>query len=176
MRIIAGRWKGHGLKAVPAKGVRPTTDRVREAWMSALSGDVRDARVLDLFSGSGALGLEALSRGAESAVFVERGHAALGVLRANIELLGAGAQSTVADRDVFAYLKEFTGEFDLAFADPPYQGTDAGRLLERYLDAPFARQLWLEHPWRHTLPLPEGCRTRRYGDTALSTIIAGPPS
>jgi 16S rRNA (guanine966-N2)-methyltransferase len=176
MRIIAGRWKGHGLKALTVKGVRPTTDRVREAWMSALGADVVDARVLDLFAGSGALGLEALSRGAQSVVLVERSRGALGVLRANIELLGAEEQCTVVDRDVFRYLNGPGADFDIALADPPYQGGDAGRLVRRYLENPFARQLWLEHAWRDTLPLPEGTRTRRYGDTALSTITAaGPP-
>jgi 16S rRNA (guanine966-N2)-methyltransferase len=172
VRIIAGRWKGHGLKPLSVKGVRPTTDRVREAWMSALGAEVVDARVLDLFAGSGALGLEALSRGAESVVFVERSRGALGVLRANIELLGAEEECTVVERDVFRYLNGPLADFDIALADPPYRRGDAGRLLQRYLDDPFARQLWLEHPWRDTLPLPEGTRTRRYGDTALSTITA----
>lgn len=172
MRIIAGRWKGHGLKALRAKGVRPTTDRVREAWMSALGATVEDARVLDLFAGSGALGLEALSRGAASVTFVERARGALAVLRANIALLDAGSETTVVDRDVFRFLSGPVEGFDLALADPPYEGGAAARLVERYLDAPFARALWLEHPWREQLPLPEGTRTRRYGDTALSTITA----
>lgn len=174
MRIIAGRWKGHGLKALRAKGVRPTTDRVREAWMSALGASLNGARVLDLFAGSGALGLEALSRGAESAVFVERTRGALGVLRANIDLLGAAERCTVVERDVFRFLSG-TGDdfdFDLALADPPYQGGAARRLVERYVHEPFARELWLEHPWRESLALPEGSRTRRYGDTALTTITA----
>lgn len=172
MRIIAGRWKGHGLKVVRAKGVRPTTDRVREAWMSALGAGVVDARVLDLFAGSGALGLEALSRGASSVVFVERARGALSVLRANIELLGASEECTVVDRDVFRFLAGPLEDFDVALADPPYQGGAARRLVERYVQEPFARELWLEHPWRESLALPEGSRTRRYGDTALSTITA----
>jgi 16S rRNA (guanine966-N2)-methyltransferase len=172
VRIIAGRWKGHGLKPLRAKGVRPTTDRVREAWMSALGSSVEGARVLDLFAGSGALGLEALSRGAESVLFVERARGALEVLRANIELLGATSQCTVVDRDVFRFLDGGVERYDLALADPPYQGGWGRRLLERWLDEPFARELWLEHPWRDPLPLPEGSRTRRYGDTALSTILA----
>jgi len=140
--------------------------------MSALGAGVVDARVVDLFAGSGALGLEALSRGAESVVFVERGRGALGVLRANIELLGAREQCRVVDRDVYRFLNAPHDAYDLALADPPYEGGDAARLLERYLDEPFARQLWLEHAWRDTLPVPEGSRTRRYGDTALSTITA----
>jgi 16S rRNA (guanine966-N2)-methyltransferase len=172
VRIIAGRWKGHGLKVLRAKGVRPTTDRVREAWMSALGSAVEDARVLDLFAGSGALGLEALSRGADSVVFVERSRGALAVLRGNIELLDAAEQCTVIERDVFRFLSGPVEDFDVALADPPYGGGAARRLVDRYLDAPFARELWLEHPWRESLPLPEGSRTRRYGDTALSTLTA----
>ena len=172
MRIIAGRWKGHGLKPVRAKGVRPTTDRVREAWMSALGDQIQGATVVDLFAGSGALGLEALSRGAASAVFVERARAALGVLRANIEHLEAGAQCTVVDRDVFKFLASPGLDFDLALADPPYADDSARRLVECWVAEPFARALWLEHPWREQLRLPEGSRTRRYGDTALSTLTA----
>jgi len=175
VRIIAGRWKGHGLKVLHAKGVRPTTDRVREAWMSAVGSTVVGGRVLDLFAGSGALGLETLSRGAESVVFVERARGALGVLRANIELLGAQEECIVVDRDVFRFLGGAVDDFDLALADPPYQDGAAARLVERYVDDPFARELWLEHPWREKLPLPEGSRTRRYGDTALSTITADSP-
>jgi 16S rRNA (guanine966-N2)-methyltransferase len=172
MRINAGRSKGHGLKALTGKGVRPTTDRVREAWMSALGGAVVGAKVLDLFAGSGALGLETLSRGAESVVFVERARGALGTLRANIELLGAEDECRVVDRDAFQFLKGPLDAFDIALADPPYQDGSAARLVERFREEPFARQLWLEHPWRETLPLLEGSRTRRYGDTALSTMTA----
>ena len=140
--------------------------------MSAMGQEVRGAHVLDLFAGSGALGLEALSRGADSVVFVERGRAALRVIRANIELLGAGPQCTVVDRDVFAYLADLPDVFDVALADPPYLGGAARRLVERWVQQPFARVLWLEHPWRERLELPEGSRTRRYGDTALSTLTA----
>lgn len=140
--------------------------------MSALGAEVLDARVLDLFSGSGALGLEALSRGAESVVFVERSKGAIDVIRANIDLLGAGAQATVVHQDVFRFLGGQVSAFDLAMADPPYSGEAATRLVERWVEEPFARVLWLEHPWREPLPLPEGSRTRRYGDTALSTITA----
>lgn len=175
MRIIAGRWKGHGLKALHAKGVRPTTDRVREAWMSALGPSVVGARVVDLFAGSGALGLEALSRGADTVVFVERARGALGVLRSNIEILGAQQLARVVERDVFRYLGGPIEEFDLALADLPYQDGAATRLVERFVNDPFARELWLEHPWRETLPVPEGSRTRRYGDTALTTITADLP-
>ena len=144
--------------------------------MSALGGWVEGARVVDLFAGSGALGLEALSRGAASVVFVERARGALAALRANIQLLDAGAECTVVERDVFRFLGSLDEPFDLAFADPPYEGGAAARLVQVFLAEPFARELWLEHPWREQLPLPDDARTRRYGDTALTTVPApGPP-
>ena len=138
--------------------------------MSALGARVEGARVLDLFAGSGALGLEALSRGADSVVFVERARGALEVLRANIELLGARGDCTVVDRDVFRFLSSVEEPFDVALADPPYAKGAAAQLVQTFLARPFAREIWLEHPWREQLPLPEGARTRRYGDTALTTL------
>ena len=170
MRIIAGRWKGHRLGALKGREVRPTTDRVREAWMSALGDRVQGASVLDLFAGSGALGLEALSRGAAHVVLVERGRGALSVLRANVKLLGAEDESTVVGDDVFRYLRRLAEPADIALADPPYGTGDAARLIERFRDDPFAHQLWLEHPFREELPLPANARTRRYGDTAITTL------
>ncbi len=174
MRIIAGRWKGRRLGAPTGRSVRPTTDRVREAWMSALGGTLQGLVVLDLFAGSGALGLEALSRGCERVVFVERARGALRVLEANIALLGAGPQCTVIRQDVFRYLAAEPGSesFDVALADPPYGTGDAGRLVSVYRARPFARALWVEHPWREALPAPPEARSRRYGDTALTTLTA----
>ncbi|HET9949056.1 MAG TPA: 16S rRNA (guanine(966)-N(2))-methyltransferase RsmD [Longimicrobiales bacterium] len=173
MRIIAGRWKGHRLGTVRGRGVRPTSDRLREAWMSALGERVQGARVVDHFAGSGALGLEALSRGAASVVFVERARGALAALRANVERLGAGDAAVVREAEVFRFLASVEEPFDLALADPPYEGGWAARLVERFLAEPFARELWVEHRWRDPLPLPEGARTRRYGGSALSTLSAG---
>jgi 16S rRNA (guanine966-N2)-methyltransferase len=175
MRIIAGQWKGHRLKPLRGKDVRPTTDRVREAWMSALGGRLDGLTVLDLFAGSGALGLEALSRGAAWVVFVERARGSLRVLEANVAHLGAGEACRVVADDVFRYLKAFDGPpFDVALADPPYGAGDAGRLVALFRTSPFARELWLEHPWRETFPDNPGDRTRRYGDTALTTLISEP--
>ncbi|MDA1104261.1 MAG: 16S rRNA (guanine(966)-N(2))-methyltransferase RsmD [Gemmatimonadetes bacterium] len=174
MRIIAGRWKGHRLKPLKGRDVRPTTDRVREAWMSALGPQIVDARVIDLFSGSGALGLETLSRGAASVVFVEQARSALLVVRANIELLSAGSECSVVGDDVFRFLGRLSDRVDLALADPPYGTGDAARLVERFLEEPFANELWLEHPFRENLLLPAGAKTRRYGDTALTTLTIDP--
>ena len=150
--------------------MRPTTDRVRESWLSAVGGDVVGARVLDLFAGSGALGLEALSRGAAEVVFVERARGAMAVLHANLALLGAEEECTVVGDDVFRYLRSERQPFDLSFADPPYQTGDAQRLVDTFGSEPFATELWLEHPWREQLALPANARTRRYGDTALTTL------
>ena len=172
MRIIAGRWKGHGLKTLRGRDVRPTTDRVREAWMSALGAGVHDARVVDLFAGSGALGLEALSRGAASVVFVERARRAVAVIEANVERLGAGDEVRVVSDDVFRFLGRVDEPFDVALADPPYGTGAAARLVERFVEEAFAQELWLEHPFRESLPLPESARTRRYGDTALTVLEA----
>jgi 16S rRNA (guanine966-N2)-methyltransferase len=173
VRIIAGEWRGHRLKSLRGRKVRPTSDRVREAWMSALGGALSSARVLDLYAGSGALGLEALSRGASEVVFVERARSALAVLEANIELLDAAARTTIVKADVRRYVKGLdVGAFDLALADPPYDRGDAAWLLRCFQDRPFANEIWVEH--RSAEPLGElrGARQRRYGDTTLTTLEA----
>ena len=95
MRIVAGQHRSRRLVTPPGKGVRPTSDRAREAIFASLGADVVDARVLDLFAGSGALGLEALSRGAASCLFVERNAAALEAIRTNVETLGESAQARI---------------------------------------------------------------------------------
>jgi 16S rRNA (guanine966-N2)-methyltransferase len=172
MRIIAGRFRGHRLSPLKGKGVRPTTDRVREAWMSAMGGRFDDVDVLDLFSGSGALGLETLSRGARSVTFVEKSHAAVRVIEANIAQLGVAESCTVVADDVFRYLDREALLFLIAVADPPYQSGQAQALVDSWQMQPFARELWLEHPSRDTLYVPEAARTRRYGDTALTTLTA----
>ena len=171
MRIIAGRWRGHRLKALRGREVRPTTDRVREAWMAAVGADVMDARVLDLFAGSGAVGLEALSRGAEEVVFVERSRRALQTLRANIRLLGATDSCKVVTGEAMGFAGRLKpGEFDLVFADPPYDRGLAEELLRLFADRGFARQLWVEHRSSEAMPGLRGLRQRRYGDTTLSTL------
>ncbi len=138
-----------------------------------LMEELPGASVLDLFAGSGALGLEALSRGAERATFVESDPRALECLRANIEELGAGDRSTVVRSDVFSFLaRPGRAEFDIALADPPYGTGAAGKLIERYRRAPFARILSLEHGVREGLDIPAGASERRYGDTVLVLICA----
>jgi 16S rRNA (guanine966-N2)-methyltransferase len=174
VRIIAGDWGGRRIKAPAGRDVRPTTDRVREAWMSALGGRLDDLTVLDLFAGSGALGLEALSRGAAHATFVEIARASLQSLDDNVRLLGAGDRVTVVKGDAMRYARRLgPGAFDLALADPPYGEGHAAALLERFREVPFARALWVEHRTGEPLPELPGLEHRRYGDTML-TIIAAP--
>lgn len=175
MRIIAGDWKGRRLKAPGGRDVRPTTDRVREAWMSALGPDLPGARVLDLFAGSGALGLECLSRGAREVVFVERARGALRALEQNIATLGCRQRVQVIQSDATRMPRGLEpGAFDIALADPPYDQGMAAALLELFRDHPFADQLWVEHRTAESIPDIPGIRHRRYGDTTLSTLHASP--
>lgn len=175
MRVIAGRYGGRRLVAPPGRLVRPTADRVREALFSIL-GDVQGASVLDLFAGSGALGLEALSRGASHAVFVERAGPALAAIEANIGALGVPSEdATLRRRDVFAALsaaREARETYDLVFIDPPYRrasawGSELTRGLEPLL-VPGARVV-TESDRRAPLPLGLGVADeRRYGDTVIN--------
>lgn len=121
MRIIAGEAKGRRL-ATPRSGTRPFTGRAKEAVFSSLSRFVPGAAVLDLFAGSGSLGLEALSRGADSAVFVERDRAAAAVLAENMTLVGLGG--TIVTSDVSRFLERDRETYSLVFVDPPYAFAD----------------------------------------------------
>lgn len=170
MRITGGTWKGRRLEAPADPRVRPTGERVREAWMSIMAPELPGAHVLDLFAGSGALGLEALSRGAASVTFVELSPASLRALRANIDHLGAGERATVRRADARRFVERLpAAAFDLAFADPPWSLDLAAPLLTRFREVPFARWLVVEHPAAVHL---EGDETRRYGDTALTLVQA----
>jgi 16S rRNA (guanine966-N2)-methyltransferase len=172
MRIIAGRWRGHPIQAPPA-GTRPTADRVREAWMSMVQPVLADARVLDLYAGSGGLGLECLSRGARHATFVERAAPALRTLRANIQRLGAETMCTIVKADASRFASTLGPEsFDLVLADPPYGSGAAHSLVEDFLRRPYAPILWIEHRVDDPLPESPTADARRYGDTMLTRYLA----
>lgn len=173
MRIVAGEWRGRRLQAPAGRDTRPTTDRVREAWMSALAADIPGARVLDLFAGSGALGIEALSRGAGHATFVEQAAPALRALRSNLETLGAAERARVLRLDAIRFAAESeAGAFDIGFADPPYDRGFADRLVRIWLEQPFCRILTLERGRNDPVPDVPGARERRYGDTILTFYSA----
>ena len=166
MRIVAGEWRGRIIKAPQGDRVRPTADRVREAWMSIVGPELPGARVLDLFAGSGALGLEALSRGAASADLVEIAPQSLAAIRENVATLGA--DSVVVHRaDALRFVESLAPHaYDVAFADPPYGLSLATRLAERWLATPFASILGVEH--RRDERLPGDGDSRRYGDTVVT--------
>jgi 16S rRNA (guanine(966)-N(2))-methyltransferase RsmD len=177
MRVIAGEWGGRRLQAPAGAATRPTSDRVREALFSILGDRVAGARVLDLFAGSGALGIEALSRGAGSAVFVDDAPAAIKAIRANLEALSLPAD--VRRTDALRFLGAASGDgaqYDLVFLDPPYRLADtlADRLSEALpaVLAPGAvavAESDRRAPLALDLPLFD---ERRYGDTLIR--IYGP--
>ncbi len=137
--------------------------------MSIVQPHLVGARVLDLFAGSGALGLEALSRGAISADFVEASVASLRVLRENVAVLGAGDRAQVHRADAIRFVRALgQASYDVAFADPPYGEGLAARIAEAWVTTPFARVLGVEHGVGETMPLTPGGETRRYGDTAIT--------
>lgn len=183
MRIVGGEFRGRALKGPSSMAVRPTSDRLRESLFNILAhgfGDLLDgARVIDLFAGSGALGLEALSRGAGFALFVDDGAEARALLRANIETLGAGGRTRVFRRDATKLGVAPPGEpFTLAFLDPPY-GRDLapralGSLREGGWLAPGALVV-VEESADATLEPPAGFETierRQYGDTQVLFLRA----
>lgn len=151
MRVIAGIAKGHRIKAVPGSITRPITDRAKSALFSMLGSDVIDSRFLDLFAGTGQVGIEALSRGAAEAVFVERARSAIRTIRENLAHTRLDRGATVVRKDVFSFLDGEPRPFDLVFVAPPqYRG-----LWARTLDvldtttgwlAPAARIIVQIHP------------------------------
>lgn len=173
MRIIAGKWRGRVIQAPKGMQVRPTRDKIREAWMNIVQLKIPGARVLDLFAGSGALGLESLSRGALFTDFVEKDRASLNALRANIDVLGA-SDSIIHPTDAIAFAKRLgEDEYDLAFADPPYEGGYGATLAKLWMAKPFARLIGIEHSSRESLPSVTDeseyqSDTRKYGSTAIT--------
>ena len=175
MRVTGGEFSGRRLSAPRQSSVRPTADRVRESLFARL-GDLADQRVLDLFAGSGSLGIEAMSRGAETAVFVDQTSSAASCIRANLEQLGLEGRGTVIRSSVLAGLARLEREgqaFDLLLVDPPYASGEALAVLERLAGGDFIEPdglVVLETHRRHDPGPVEGLRRtdeRRYGDTLV---------
>jgi len=167
MRIVAGQWRGRRLVAPAGDVARPTADRVREAWMSIVNPWLADARVLDLFAGSGALGIEALSRGAVSVDLVESAVPSLKAIGENLQGVGAGEEARVIKADAIAFIARLEAHaYDVAFADPPYDKGLAAQVAEAWLAVPFADVLGVEH--RAFEKLPPGGERRKYGGTAIT--------
>lgn len=183
MRVIAGKARGTRLQAPPGTAARPTSDRVKESLFNILGPRVAGARVLDLYAGSGALGIEALSRGAESAVFVDNRRTCLDTVRKNLVRTHMLQQAELILGDALAVLRRLAAEgrtFDIIFADPPYGaaalGPVAAAVAESGLLAP-GGLLVMEHSRREEIASPgenlRRDRVRTYGDTAI-TILSAP--
>ncbi len=167
VRLIGGRWRGSKLAVVDAPGLRPTSDRVRETLFNWLMPMLPGARVLDLFAGSGALGLEALSRGAASAVLVERDAALAANLLTTTQRLPGGEAATVVQADALAWLPaQPRSSFDLAFVDPPFADGLHDKVLPALMPV-LGDNAWLyvEAPLGERIFLPPGWSLRREGTT-----------
>jgi len=173
MRVIAGSARGVSLRAPKDRATRPITDRVKETLFAILGDRVPDARVLDLYAGSGAIGIEALSRGAPSADLVERGRTAVEAIRANLSSTRLADDARVHEADVESYLAASgDGPWDLVFLDPPYEQRAIVAPLRAVVPhlAPGARVV-VKHFWRAEMPEVEGLeavRQRRFGETMLT--------
>jgi len=178
MRVVAGSARGRRLSAPEGTDVRPTTDRVREAVFNALGSldAVTGARVLDLFAGTGALGIEALSRGARSAVFVETDRSAHSAVLANLDATGLAGAAEAVRADAIDFLRSGPGLFDVVLLDPPYRTTDWDTLLaaveaivgpDGVVVVESDREVTVPATWRVE-------RRKRYGSTFV--VIARPPA
>ena len=153
MRIVGGKYAGRDLMSPNDFRVRPTAEHVRAALLDLLAPDLKDASVLDLFAGTGAVGLEALSRGARRCDFVETRPASLHALKANVVALRMKERSRIFKKDALPFAAKIDpGHYDIAFADPPYESKVLDRLLESWKKQPFARILVAEHAAAHKMP------------------------
>lgn len=186
MRIIAGTCKGRRLSPIKGSDIRPTSDRVREAVFNILGVRVKGAVVLDLFAGTGALGIEALSRGAAAATFVDHRQPALTLVRRNLDACGLSAKARLICRDIRHGLDMFRGKrppFDLVFMDPPYHtGCLMPALIHLESAGCLAADAWvvIEHDPREAVVADDlhllVTDTRRYGGTWITFLsIAGGP-
>jgi len=171
VRIVGGKFAGRDLTSPRDFRVRPTAEQVRAAMLDLLAADLPKARVLDLFAGTGALGLEAISRGALSADFVETRPSSLHALKANIALFRLRERTRVFKRDAIPFAAALTkGSYDIAFVDPPYGSRMLDRVIESWTMSGFSRILAVEHAREHALPA--GGVRRIFDDTAI-TIYRG---
>lgn len=178
MRIVAGEFKGRRLEGPASSATRPTSDKVREALFSIL-GDIEGANVLDLFAGTGALALEAISRGAARAVLVERDHRMVGVAKRNIEATAGGQRAELLRGDAIGHLAQQSAQFDLVMIDPPYaHAASLAPKLAAALPAVLAAgaRVVVESDRRMPLELPDSAfnlgSEHRYGDTLLRIYTA----
>jgi 16S rRNA (guanine966-N2)-methyltransferase len=184
MRIIAGAYRGRRLHAPKGDKIRPTIDRVREAIFNIIAPEVPDARVLDLFAGTGAMGLEALSRGAALSVFVDQSAEAIRLIRKNVDLCGAGDRSLLLHESAPVAIRHLASRnelFDVIFMDPPYGKGYIEIALETLetVAQPDALVIAEHHVKDETPPIKgpwRKDRERRYGDTLISIYLREQPA
>lgn len=180
MRVIAGDFKGRQLKAVPGKSTRPTTDKVKEAVFSMIGPFFQGGSALDLFAGSGSLGIEALSRGIDFVVFVDKHPKAIHTISENLKSLNINHKSEIFRADVFRAVKAAAKrelQFDLIFLDPPYKKVVYEKLLSSIIDHHLIAEdgiIYCEHDPRENLPLENEhfsiIKTEQYGGSIGITI------
>lgn len=173
MRIVGGTFAGRDLTSPQGWRARPTAEHVRAALLDMLDADVKGARVLELFAGTGALGLEALSRGARTVDFIELMPDSLHALKANIAALRLRERTRVFKRDAIPFAAALDPDsYDIAFADPPYGSRKLDRVIASWRQSRFARILAVEHARTHEVP--GGHQRRNFGDTAVTLLrVAG---
>jgi 16S rRNA (guanine966-N2)-methyltransferase len=171
VRIVGGKFAGRDLTSPNDFRVRPTAEHVRAAVLDLLQPHLADARVLDLFAGTGALGLESLSRGARTADFVETRPSSLHALRANVAALRLRERTRIFKRDALPFAAALlAGAYDIAFVDPPYGSRMLDRVIESWQRTNFSRLLVVEHGRDHVLPA--GGERRLFDDTAITIYAA----
>lgn len=174
MRIVGGKYAGRTLTSPNDFRVRPTAELVRVGLIKMLQPDLEGARILDLFAGTGALGLEAISRGARYADFVEYGPASLHALKANIAALRLREKTKVFKKDALPWAAALEADrYDIAFADPPYGSRMLDRLIETWQQRKFSQILAVEHATDHVLP--RGYDKRIFEDSAVTIYRQAPP-
>ncbi len=170
MRIVAGRWRGTDLVS-PAGPVRPTSEALRDACMTLIAARLAGARLLDLFAGSGALGLEAMSRGAKSCDFVENHPSALHALKGNVAKLRLRERTRIFKRDAIPFVAKLPPHsYDIAFADPPYGSKKLDRICAHWQAVPFSRVLVLEYAADH--PIELAGPTVRVEDSIVTALFS----
>jgi 16S rRNA (guanine966-N2)-methyltransferase len=171
--VVGGAWAGRELLS-PGGRVRPTAEDVRAAALLMVGDAVRGARVLDLFAGTGALGIEALSRGARRCDFVENGAPALHALKGNVAALRLRARTRIFVQDAIPFARRLPPHaYDIAFVDPPYGSAKLDRILDCWHAVPFSALLLVEHDPAQSLPGPG--ERRRIRDSALTLLRAPSP-
>lgn len=167
MRIVGGKYGGRDLLSPSDFRVRPTAEPVRAALLDMLAADIKDASVIEFFAGTGAIGLEAISRGARRCDFIETRPSSLHALKANVALLRMKTRTRIFKKDAVPFAAQLNEDaYDIAFADPPYGSKMLDHVIKAWKEKRFSRILAVEHERTHSLP--KGDETRTFDDTTIT--------